>query len=472
MARIQEIVQRATRAAANFRKLDQKQTDAIVRAAYLAALNHRVDLARMAYDETGLGIWQHKVVKNVIATQLVYEDIKDQRTVGVISVDPWNGMEEVAQSIGPILGFIPVTNPTSTTIFKILIAMKTRNPLIISPAMAARRCTAAAAEICYQAALSTGAPEHSVQILDRASEDTITEIMTDHHLSLILATGTNSTVRKAYRSGTPTIGVGPGNVPVYIGRTADVPFAVRSIISSKTFDNGTVCASEQAIVVKQDTAIEVVGEFEKQGAYFLSPSEIEKVGAVAYDRERRLMKAGVVGQTVQKIAASAGITVPADATLLMARLDGVGPDHPLSAEILAPILAFYVERDFDAAIDRCSEITRFGGVGHTAVIYSNTDERIEYFSRTIQAGRILVNMPSTHGALGGMFNTLSPSFTLSCGSGASNTTTDNITVRHLLNIHRITRRRPNPRWVSFDQSKYLDKTMSAEQIEAEYNRNF
>jgi acetaldehyde dehydrogenase/alcohol dehydrogenase len=279
-------------------------------------------------------------------------------------------------------------------------------------------------------------------------------------------------VRKASRSGTPTIGVGPGNVPVYIGRSADIPFAVRSIVSSKTFDNGTVCASEQAIVVRREVADEVRGEFKRQGACFLNPDEIEKVGAVAYDRERRMMKATVVGQSVQAIARSAGITVPEDAILLLAQLDGVGPDYPLSAEILAPILAFYIEEDFDSAIERCSEITRFGGVGHTAVIYSNTDERIEYFSRTIQAGRILVNMPSTQGALGGMFNTLSPSFTLSCGSGANNTTTDNITVRHLLNIHRITRRRPNPRWMSFNQGQYLDESMTAEKIEMEYNRNF
>ncbi|MBI5867389.1 MAG: aldehyde dehydrogenase family protein [candidate division Zixibacteria bacterium] len=472
MARVAEIIQRATTAAAEFRKLDQKQTDAIVRAAYLAALNHRVDLAQMACEETGLGVWKDKVVKNVIATQLVYEDIKDQRTVGVISVDPKNGMEEVAQSIGPILGFTPVTNPTSTTIFKALIALKTRNPLIISPAMAARKCTAAALDICYQAARGAGAPEHCLQCMDRASEDTITEMMSDHHLSLILATGTNSTVRKAYRSGKPTIGVGPGNVPVYIGRTADIAFAVENVVRSKTFDNGTVCASEQAIVVKQDTAAAVIAEFKKHGAHFMNPEEIAKVGAVAYDLERRTMKAGVVGQPVSEIARSAGITVPEGATLLIGQLDGVGPEYPISAEILAPILAFYVEKDFDTAIERCSEITRFGGVGHTAVIYSNTDERIEYFSRTIQAGRILVNMPSTYGALGGMYNTLSPSFTLSCGSGANNTTTDNITVRHLLNIHRITRRRPNPKWLSFDQSKYLDSGISAERIESEYNRNF
>ena len=472
MSRAQEIVRRASAAAAAFRRLDQQQTDTIVRAVYLAALEHRIELARMAHEETGLGIWQDKVVKNVIATQLVYEDIKNQPTVGVISEDPRNGIVEVAQSIGPIFGFIPVTNPTSTAIFKSLIAMKTRNPLIISPPNGARRCTAAAADICYQAAREAGAPEDCIQCLEKASEETIAEVMSDHHLALILATGTDSVVRKASRSGTPTIGVGPGNVPVYIGRTADIAFAVRSIIESKTFDNGTVCASEQAVVVRREIADAVMAEFTGQGGYFLSPDEIEKVGRVAYDRERRIMRATIVGQSVPAIANSAGITVPAEAILLIAPLENVGPDYPLSAEILAPILAFYAEADFDTAIRRCTEITRFGGVGHTAVIYSNTDERIEYFSRVIEASRILVNMPSTYGALGGMLNTLSPSFTLSCGSGANNSTTDNITVRHLLNVRRITRRRPNPRWMNFDRDKYLDESISAPQIESEYNRNF
>jgi acetaldehyde dehydrogenase/alcohol dehydrogenase len=472
MSRAPEIIRRAREAAAAFRRLDQKQTDAIVRAVYLAALDQRIHLARLAHEETGLGIWQDKVIKNVIATQLVYEDIKSQRTVGVIAEDARNGIVEVAQSLGPILGFIPVTNPTSTTIFKTLIAMKTRNPLIISPPSGGWRCTSAAADVCYQAARAAGAPEDAVQCLGKVAPETIGELMSDRHLGLILATGTNSVVRRAFSSGTPTIGVGPGNVPVYIGRTADIPFAVRSIIASKTFDNGSVCASEQAVVVKSEVAGEVIAEFCRQGAHVLSPDDIERVGRVAYDRDRGTMHAAVVGQSVQTIAQSADIRVPPEAVLLIAPLAGVGPDHPLSAEILAPILAFYVEADFDAAIRRCSEITRFGGVGHTAVIYSNTDERIEYFSRVIEAGRILVNMPATFGALGGMFNTLSPSFTLSCGSGANNTTTDNITIRHLLNIHRITRRRPNPRWMNFDKHDYLVESLTAAQLEAQYHHNF
>jgi acetaldehyde dehydrogenase/alcohol dehydrogenase len=471
MARRHDVMERAVAAAEAFRALDQRRTDAVVRAVYLAALEARVRLAKLAHEETGLGVWQDKVIKNVMATQLVYEDIKNQRTVGVVGEDPC-GIVEVAQPLGPILGLVPMTNPTATAIFKSLICLKTRNPLILSPPLAARHCAATAAALCAEAAIAAGAPADCIQCLDRPSPETLTALMSDRRLALILATSTEPLVRRAYQSGTPAIGVGPGNVPVYIGATADVPFAVRSILESKTFDNGTVCASEQAIVVKRTEAAAVERELERAGAYFLSPEEIEQVGRIAFDRERGTMAPGVVGQPVARIAEAAGITVPPGTVVLVARLDRVGPDVPLSAEILAPILAYYVEEDFERAIARCTEIMRYGGLGHTAVIYSNSDERIEYFSHAIDAGRILVNMPSTQGAIGGMYNSLSPSFTLGCGSGGNNLTTDNITARHLLNIHRITRRRPNPRWASFDHTRYLDEGVSAAAIEAEFNRNY
>jgi len=472
MSRVNEIMDNAARAARFLRRLDQRQTDRIVRAVYLAAFGERVRLARMAHEETGIGVWQHKVIKNVISTQLVYNDIRKKKTVGVISEDSRNGLVEVAQPVGPIMGLIPVTNPTSTTFFKALISLKARNPLIISPHNAARHSIAEAAQVCYEAALTEGAPEHCIQWLKKSTPNTTSELMAHRGLALILATGTSSLVREAYSSGTPVIGVGPGNVPAYIGATADVPFAVRSIIQSKMFDNGSVCASEQAVVVKEDLSESVIREFKNQKAFFMSRDDIDKVSSIAFDSERGIMTATVVGQSAQHIARSAGINVPEDAILLIAELDGVGRDYPLSAEILAPILAFYVEKDFDAAIKRCTEITQYGGRGHTASIYSNMDERIEYFSQVIDAGRILVNMPSTQGALGGIFNALSPSFTLSCGTGGNNTTTDNISCEHLLNIHRITRRRPNPRWMSFDLEKFIDDSIPPETLEKDYNRNF
>jgi acetaldehyde dehydrogenase/alcohol dehydrogenase len=466
-----EIIQRAKKAFNFFKKLDQAETDRIVRAAYLAAMNNRVHLARLAAEETGLGIWQDKVIKNVIASQLVYEHIKNQKTAGVISEDSFSGIIEMAQPLGPILALIPVINPTSTSIFKILISMKTRNPVIISAASAAKNCVAETARICYEAALKTGAPEHCIQWLTKPNLMKTTELMIHPGLALILATGTGELVKTSYSSGTPTIGVGAGNVPVYIGASADIPFAVQNIMISKTFDNGSICASEQAVVVKKEMADQVVAEFRKQKAYFLSTEEIEKVGRMAYDKERGVMSAAVVGQSVQRIAGMAGIQVPADTSVLIARLRSVSREQPLSAEILAPILAFYVEKDFETSIERCAEIIRFGGIGHTAVIYSNNPERIEYFSRALDVARILVNTPSTQGALGGMFNSLPPSFTLSCGSGGKNSTTDNISTRHLLNIHRICRRRVNERWRNFDRCKYLDETQTAENIEREFDKN-
>jgi acetaldehyde dehydrogenase/alcohol dehydrogenase len=471
MASSDEIIQQAKKAFIAFKKLDQTKTDRIVQSVYVAAMDNRVHLARMAAEETGLGVWQHKVIKNVIATQLVYEHIKKKKTAGIISEDSFSGIIEIAQPLGPILALVPVINPTSTTIFKILISMKTRNPIVISANAISKNCVAETASICYQTALKAGAPEHCIQWLTKPSLVKTKELMSHPGLALILATGTGDLVKTSYSSGTPTIGVGAGNVPVYIGATADIPFAVRSIMTSKTFDNGSICASEQAIMVKKDIADLVIAEFKKQKAYFLSSEQIEKVGRVAYDKTRGVMSVAVVGQSVQRIAQMAGIHVPEDTSILIAKLDQVSRDQPLSAEILAPIQAFYIEEDFESAIDRCVEITHFGGIGHTAVIYSDDPERIEYFSQALDVARILVNTPSTQGALGGMFNTLPTSFTLSCGSGGKNSTTDNISTRHLLNIHRICRRRVNERWGNIDHSKYLDESLTTEDIEREFNKN-
>jgi acetaldehyde dehydrogenase/alcohol dehydrogenase len=472
MPTAETILANARDAAAAYHEYDQARTDRIVHAVYRAGFDARVKLARMAREETNLGVWQHKVLKNVIATQLVYEDIRHERTVGVICEDRYRGITEVAHPVGPILAMIPVTNPTATTLFKILIALKTRNPVIISPHGAAKRCTVEAASICYQAALDAGAPAHCLQWIPKASPQKLHDIMTHRDLALILATGASSLVRSAYKSGKPTIGVGAGNVPVYIGETADVPFAVQHIMESKLLDNGSICASEQAVVVKTVNAEQVIDEFKKHKAYFLSPDEIQRVGEIAYEPVRGTMTASVVGQPASVIAEKAGFAVPPDTSVLIARLDGVGPDYPLSAEILAPILAFYVEQDFEDAIRRCSEVTNFGGRGHTASIFSNSTERIRYFCEKVAAARLLVNMPSTQGALGGTYNSLHPSYTLGCGAAANNTTTDNITVRHLLTIHRISRRRLNERWMNFNHEKYLDESVSAADLEAEFNRNY
>jgi acetaldehyde dehydrogenase/alcohol dehydrogenase len=469
---VDQIMEKATLAAAVFSTLDQAHTDRIVRAVYEAGFNARVKLAKMAHEETNIGRWEDKVIKNVVATQLVYEDIKALRTVGVISEDRERGIAEIAQPMGPILAVIPVTNPTSTIMFKVLSALKTRNPIIICPSRKAVRCCAETARICYEAALNEDAPEDCVQWLTQVSREETQALMRHGKLALILATGGGGLVRAAYSSGTPAMGVGAGNVPVFIEKSADIPFAVDQIFVSKTFDNGTICASEQAVVVEKTIAEAVEGEFRRRGAYFLSKEEIALLDEVAWDKEKKVMNPDIVGRPVDVIARKAGFPIPADVRLLMATLKGVGPEYPLSSEILAPILAFYVAKDFQEAVKICIDLNYHGGIGHTVSIFSNDDEKIKRFALLMNAGRIVVNTPSSQGAVGGIYNTLSPSLTLGCGTSGKNITTENITARNLLNIQRILWRRPNLRLAQFDMAKYLDESQDAKTIESEFNRNY
>ncbi len=466
-----DILERAKMAAAIFSQFDQPQTDALVETVFKAAFKNRVKLARMAHEETRLGVFEHKVLKNVVATQLVYEDIRSEKTVGVISWDQRSGIMEIAQPLGPILAVTPVTNPTSTILFKILIALKTRNPIIITPHKKAVECSREAARICYEAALAVDAPEDCIQCIEHPSRELTYALMTDPDMALVLATGGPSLVKAAYSSGTPAIGVGPGNVPVFVCSSADIPFSVKSIIYSKTFDNGTICASEQAVVVEQPIVEEVVREFTRQGCYFMNPEEIRRVEKVAVTPETGLMTAEIIGQSVDRIAEMAGISVPKGTKILMARLEGVGPEHPLSGEVLAPILAFYVGKDFNEGIKLCIDINYLSGVGHTASIYSNNEERIREYGQLMNAGRIVVNTPSAPGAVGGIFNNLHPSLTLGCGTGGKNITTENITAGHLLNIQRICRRRDNEKWRVFPQEYYFDEAMDPEDILKLYSMN-
>jgi len=442
---IEEIIQKALSAAHAFTKLDQEQTDSIVYSVYRAGFNDRHRLAKMAHEETGIGNVRDKAIKNIIATRFVYRDIKNQKTVGIIGIDEDKMITEIARPMGPIFAITPITNPTSTALFKILIAMKTRNPLIIYPHGAARKSTIEAARICYEAAVRAGAPENCIQWISKATREQVINLMSHKRISLVLATGSVGLVRTANTSGNPVIGVGPGNVPVYIGKSADVPFAVDQILSSKLFDNGTICASEQAIVVSKYNAEEVRNEFIRKGAYFLSPEEIIKVEKIAMNVTQHSMSPEVIGKTAVTIASMAGIKIPETTNLLIAPLKNheVGMEWPLSLEILAPILAFYEVGNFEEGIAMCRRINEHGGLGHTVSIFSNDDAKIRYFAQSLNAGRIVVNTPSSQGALGGLYNSLTPSMTLACGSGGKNFTTDNISVRHLLNIQRIAYRKIN-----------------------------
>lgn len=470
--RAEEILFRATLAAAEFQQLDQQATDAIVRAVFTAGFNNRVRLAKMAWEETGIGVWQHKVLKNVVATQLVYENIKEQKTVGVISRDDLLGIVQIAQPLGPIFAIIPVTNPTSTTLFKILIAMKTRNPVIISPPRKAIHCCAETVRVCYQAALAAGAPEGCIQIVEEGSRELTRAIMGHQSLALTLATGGTGMVHAAYSSGNPAIGVGPGNVPVFIDQTADIPFAVANIITSKTFDNGTICASEQAVVVEKSIAAAVRQEFARQHCYFVADSELPRLAAYAIVAESGGMNPDIVGKSARSIADQAGLELPEDVQIILARLHGVGDAFPLSKEILAPILAFYECDDYQEAMKTCIDLNFLGGIGHTVAIYANDEERIDEFSRIMNAGRVIVNTPSAQGAVGGLFNTLQSSLTLGCGTGGKNITTENISALHLLNIQRVCRRRENPHWFKFDTNRYYDESADAETLLQAYYRNY
>jgi len=469
---IDEILEKATFAAAIFNQYTQEQTDRIVKAVYKAALNHRIPLAKMAAEETQMGRWEDKVIKNVVASQYVYENLKNQKTVGIISEDEQTGIIEIAQPIGPILAVTPVTNPTSTTIFKILIALKSRNPIIISPHRKAARCSVEAARICYEAALEADAPEDCIQWITHGSREETQYLMQQKRLALILATGGAGLVHEAYSSGTPALGVGAGNVPVFIEKSADIPFAVDQLIRSKTFDNGTICASEQALVVEREISEKVRMEMTKQGAYFMDPGETKAIEKVAWFAGSKSMSPEIVGQSVEKIAAMAGIRVPEGTRLLVAPLEKIGEEEPLSSEILAPILAFYEAKDFDDAIRKCIDLNYHGGIGHTTSIFSSDEEKIRKFSVMMNAGRILVNMPSSQGAVGYMYNTLEPSLTLGCGTSGKNITTDNISARHLLNIQRVTRRRMNERMVKLGFAVYMDPKLEADHLEKEFNKNY
>ncbi len=467
---ISDILFKAKASAAIFSQYNQEQVDTIVKAVYEAAFNNRVQLAKMAVEETGIGVWQHKVMKNVVASQLVYEDIKKIKTVGIINEDEEKEIIEIAQPLGPIFAIIPVTNPTSTIIYKILISLKTRNPIIIHPHRLATKCSIETARICYEAALAADAPEDCIQWVTGFNRSDTQALMAHDDIALILATGGTSLVKAAYSSGTPAIGVGAGNVPVYIENSADINYAVKQILSSKLFDNGTVCASEQSIVVELRIAQEVKDEMIAKGAYFMNYEEIKKVEAVAYDVEKDVMKVEVIGKSAKAIAELAGIVVPDNTVLLVAQLNKVGKDAPLSNEILAPIIAYYVENDFQGAVNRCIDLNFHGGVGHTASIFSNDDEKIKQFSFIMNAGRIVVNMPSSQGAVG-LGSGLNPSLTLGCGTGGKNITTDNITATHLLNIQRIARRKENFLYNKFDKSKYLDENYSLKDLEREFYKN-
>jgi len=417
-------------------KFSQEEIDKIVKSIMKKAIEHNKTFAQMAIEETGIGRAEDKVTKNILASKYIYDSIKDFKSVGIISNQ--DDIIEIAHPIGPILAIVPTTNPTSTVIFKILIAIKTRNPIIFSLPVKAKKTCGFTAAVLYKEALKAGLPKHSIQWVSSPNRAKTKLIMSDSRVSLILATGGQSLVKEAYSSGTPALGVGPGNVPVLIdAKNFNLKDAAKAIIKSKTFDNGTICASEQSIIIPKDYEASFLQILQNQKAYILNHSEIKKVEKVVYNHDKKIMSADIVGKSASYILDRAGINADFEPTIIVAMLDHVGEDHPISAEILAPIISLYVVDDFDDGIEKAIEVIRFGGMGHTASIFSNSEDNIITYSTRMQVSRVVVNTPSSLGAVGGIYNNLTPSLTLGCGSHGKNITTDNISVKHLLNIQRV-----------------------------------
>ncbi|HEX2342496.1 MAG TPA: aldehyde dehydrogenase family protein [Vicinamibacterales bacterium] len=429
------LARRAKQALPQLAEFSQQQVDALIDAMAAAATASAESLARLAVDETGYGVVEDKVQKNLFSSEKVYRFIKPIRTVGVVGRDESRKIVEIAEPFGVVAAVIPSTNPTSTAIYKILISLKARCPIVISPHPAAVRCITRVAEVMSDAALRAGAPEGSINWMKTVTIEGTQELMKHRDVAVILATGGMGLVRAAYSAGKPAYGVGPGNAPAYIERSADLHKAVRDIITGKTFDNGVLCSSENSVVVDEAIAEEVRREFKNHGAHFLGPAEIDAVGKVLVSPQR-LPNPALVGRSAAYIAEKAGVTVPADTTVLIAELQGVGRDYPLSIEKLCPVLSFYVVKDWEQGCERCIQILRYGGMGHTMSIHSRNEEVILQFGLRKPAGRIVVNTPTTHGSVG-LTTGLDPAMTLGCGGWGGNITSDNISPRHLLNIKRL-----------------------------------
>ncbi|MUG64865.1 bifunctional acetaldehyde-CoA/alcohol dehydrogenase [Paenibacillus campinasensis] len=454
---IDQLIAKANRAREKFMALDQEQVDRIVQAMAMAGLEQHMQLAKMAVEETGRGVYEDKIIKNLFATEYIHNSIKYDKTVGVIEDNPYESYQKIAEPVGIIMGITPVTNPTSTTIFKALISIKTRNPIIFGFHPSAQACSREAAKILLEAAVKHGAPADCIQWIEEPSMEKTNLLMNHPDVALILATGGSAMVKAAYSCGKPALGVGPGNVPCFIERTADLDQAVYDLILSKTFDNGMICASEQAVIIEEPIYDQVKKKMIENGCYFVSKEEAAKLTAGAMVADKCAVNPAIVGQPAVKIAEACGFTVPENTKILVAELAGVGPGYPLSAEKLSPVLACYKVKNAEEGIKRAEEMVAFGGMGHSSVIHSNNEEVIAKFSDRMQTCRILVNQPSSQGGIGDIYNTNLPSLTLGCGSYGRNATSSNVTAVNLINVKRVNRRTVNMQWFKVPSKIYFEK---------------
>ena len=454
---IDKLVQNAQTALTEMRQLNQEQIDNIVKEMALAGLDQHMELAKLAVEETGRGVYEDKITKNIFATEYVYHNIKYDKTIGVISEDEQEGMIEIAEPIGVIAGVTPVTNPTSTTLFKSIISIKTGNPIIFAFHPSAQKCSSEAARVVHEAAVKAGAPRNCIQWIEKPSIKATQALMKHNGVATILATGGPGMVKSAYSSGKPALGVGAGNVPCYIEKSVNVKRAVNDVILSKSFDNGMICASEQAIIVDKEIYEQVKQEMIDNNVYFLNKEEKAKVEKLVINADTCAVNPVIVGMKASKIAEMAGIQVPQDTKILVAELTGVGAEHPLSREKLSPVLAAYKVNGTEEGLQRAEKMLEFGGLGHSAVLHSDNQEIQDAFGKRMKAGRIILNAPSSHGAIGDIYNAYMPSLTLGCGSYGGNSVSSNVGAMHLMNIKKMARRNVNMQWFKVPPKIYFEK---------------
>ena len=451
---IDDLVERAKKASEEYMKLSQEDVDRIVKAMSMAGEEHHMELAKFAVEETDRGIYEDKITKNMFATEYIYHSIKYDKTVGVVSQNEEEGYEEIAEPVGIIAGVTPVTNPTSTVMFKSLISAKTRNVIIFGFHPSAQKCSTRAAEIVRDAAVAAGAPKDCILWIEKPSITATNMLMNHPDVNLILATGGTGMVKAAYSCGKPALGVGPGNVPCYIEKSAKLKTSVNDLVMSKSFDNGMICASEQSVIVDKEIHEEFEKLMKEAGCYFLNADETKKLREKMFDEDK--LNSFVVGKSPYFIAKMANIEVPKETKVLVLKENGVGIEYPFSKEKLSPVLAYYVVKDSKEGIDLAEKLIEFGGMGHSAVIHSEDENVIQEFSKKVKVGRIIVNSPSTHGAIGDIYNTNMPSLTLGCGTFGGNSTTSNVSSVNLINIKRVAKRRVNMQWFKIPNKIYFE----------------
>ena len=453
---IDGLVSKAQTALEEYMKLDQEQVDNIVHAMALAGLDNHMLLAKMAFEETGRGVVEDKIIKNIFATEYIWHSIKYEKTVGIVDENDMEGYVEVAEPVGVVAGVTPVTNPTSTTMFKSLICAKTRNPIIFGFHPSAQKSSAKAAQILHDAAVKAGAPENCIQWIEFPSIEATSALMNHPGVALVLATGGSGMVKAAYSTGKPALGVGPGNVPCYIEKTAKLERACTDLMLSKTFDNGMICASEQAVIVDREIAKDFERIMKENACYFLNEEETEKVSAYVINPAKQAVNPDIVGKPAAWIAAQAGVTVPADTKILIAHLPDVGAQYPLSREKLSPVLAYFIVKGREEGFEMARKMLDMGGLGHSAVIHSTDLDLIKAYGEAMKVGRVISNSPSSQGAIGDIYNTNTPSLTLGCGSYGHNSTTSNVSSVNLINKKRIARRRVNMQWFKVPPKIYFE----------------